>query len=108
MSKNIDYDLILSQAQEIVNLRKKSVKEKDFNEEEFIKNIKETYPNLYENQKSIFTLCTTNGMDINRLKYMIEMIKKMNRGAISEHNASIEVGKRLVDDIIKPNLPDKK
>ena len=49
-------------------------------------------------------MCIDGSMDIERLTYMINMIKQAKSNSISEHDASVEVGQRLVDDFVKPSL----
>ena len=43
-----------------------------------------------------------------RLKYMIDMARRVQKKDIAEHDASVAVGQRLVDDIVKPQLDNKK
>ena len=53
-----------------------------------------------ENFGSIFKIVNSGNMDIDKLTYMIEMVKKIENNKISEYNASVEVGKVLVKDFI--------
>ena len=45
-------------------------------------------------------------IDIDRLEFMFNMSQKVKDNKVSEHNASVEVGQRLVDDIVKPQLKE--
>ena len=47
------------------------------------------------------------GMDIERLTYMINMVKKVKSNEISDHDASVKVGERLVDEFVNPKLRNK-
>ena len=56
---------------------------------------------------SIFVVLESENLDrkdINRLSYMLDMASKVKNNAILEHDASVAVGQRLVDDIVKPQL----
>jgi hypothetical protein len=50
-------------------------------------------------------------MDISHLGVMLNALEKMETGALSQHQASVMVGQRLVDTFVKPQLngsaPDK-
>ena len=98
----MDYDNILKTVREICEIKKTN------NEETFKKIMEEEYSDFSENHKSIYQICIMGKMDIDRFSYMIDMAKKVKKNEMSEYNASVKVGTRLVDDIIKPNLDKKK
>ena len=43
-------------------------------------------------------------MDMNRLKFMLNMINKVNNNEITEHNASVQIGEKLVNEYVKPMI----
>ena len=45
-------------------------------------------------------------MEMGRLKFMLKMINEIERKKISKHEASIVVGKELVENIVKPQMKD--
>ena len=80
------------------------------NKSEYIKQLKEKDTDLIEKYSSIFNILFSdnfNKTDMNRLKFMINMAKKVVDKNMTEHDASVAVGQRLVDDIVKPQLNKK-
>jgi len=65
------------------------------------------YKDLYEGYPSIFKMACEGNMDFVRLKYMLQMIDRVKHNEISEHDASVDVGQKLVDEIVKPDLDSK-
>ena len=45
---------------------------------------------------------------LNRLKYMLVMADKVKNSNMSEHDASVAVGQRLVDEFVIPTLRENK
>lgn len=71
--------------------------------------LKNDFKDLYGKYTSIFDLIRNNklsSLDIDRLEFMFSMSQKVKDNKVTEHNASVEVGQRLVDDIVKPQLND--
>jgi len=69
--------------------------------------LKNDFKDLYDKYTSIFDLIRNNTIstiDIERLEFMFSMSQKVKDNKVTEHNASVEVGQRLVDDIVKPQL----
>lgn len=56
----------------------------------------ESYPELF---KKII-----NGQDLTPVQNMLEMLDKMGEGRLSQHQASVIVGKKLVDRYVTPQL----
>ena len=67
---------------------------------------KKDNPNLIKKYSGIFVILenSTNIESIERLKFMLNMAIKVKENDILEHDASVAVGQRLVDDIVKPQL----
>ena len=73
----------------------------------FLKNIREHFKNTSENLAAIVQVISQDSFNIEglgRLEYMINMSKKVKENDMTEHDASVAVGQRLVDDIVKPQL----
>jgi|SaaInlStandDraft_1057018.scaffolds.fasta_scaffold280210_1 hypothetical protein len=93
-------DLILKEVESILEKNKSNTlplteyKEKLTKEH---KDLSEAYP-------GIFDMSMNNTMDLERLKFMLSMWDKVDNSEMTEHDASVEVGQRLVDDFVKPSL----
>lgn len=66
------------------------------------------FPKLKENFPSIFTKVCEGTLEKERLQFMLKMIGEVKGSKISKHEASVVVGTELVNNIVKPNLPDPK
>jgi hypothetical protein len=66
------------------------------------------FPYLAENAKTLFSRCCTGDMDDTKINYMINMMRKVISGKKSEHDASVNIGQRLVDEYVMPLIKDKK
>ena len=66
------------------------------------------FPYLAENAKTLFSRCCTGEMDDAKISYMITMMRKVISGKKSEHDASVNIGQRLVDEYVMPLIKDKK
>lgn len=98
----MDYNKILDDAKKLLELTKSNLEDK----EEFEKKMQEEFSLIYKQQPSIFKMCIDGSMDIERLTFMINMVKKVKSNNISEHDASVEVGQRLVDEFVKPKIEE--
>ena len=93
----VNYDNILTEAIEMNNDVLNHTENKS---EEFKKKLEADYKNLHDNFSSLFKLILSGNMDIDRLKYMINMLKKVEKNELTEYDASVSVGKVLVKDFI--------
>ncbi len=60
--------------------------------------IKELLPEFAEEYKHLFEMITApEGFDANNLNMMLAMLERMGQGSLSQHEASVIVGKRLFD-----------
>ena len=98
----MDYNKILDDAKKLLELTKSNTEDK----EEFEKKMQERFNTIYKQQPSIFKMCVDGFMDIERLTYMINMVKKVKSNNMSEHDASVQVGQRLVDEFVKPKIEE--
>ena len=60
------------------------------------------YSYIKNNFASIFTQCITGHMDLNVIPYMINQAKEIQKNKLSNHDASVNVGQKLVDKFVKP------
>ena len=68
------------------------------------KKLETEFQNLHQNFPTIFNKILDGTMDMGRLKFMLRMIRDVEDKKISKHQASINVGKELVDNIVKPQI----
>ena len=73
-----------------------------------IKHFKKKYPEEFKLYPNILEKSCEKDFDIEKLKWMIEIQKKISSKEITSHNANIEVGERLVNEYIKPKLDKDK
>ena len=107
MDKNLN--IILTQSKLLLNDCKKFKNKKEFqtnSEEEFTKLMKEKYIILNNNYNTIFNQCLDGTMDMDILTYMVNQINNINKNKISKHDASVNVGQKLVDKFVKPKIKD--
>tara|TARA_X000000368_G_C22867122_1_gene639202 strand:+ start:121 stop:474 length:354 start_codon:yes stop_codon:yes gene_type:complete len=62
------------------------------------------YPQLSNTFPIIIKKACETNFDYEKFKWMMEIQKRVKENKISQHNASVEVGERLVDDHVKPKL----
>ena len=62
------------------------------------------YPNLFAAYPTALKKACEPNFDLEKFKWMMNMQKSVQNNQISQHNASIEVGERLVDEHVKPKL----
>jgi len=76
-------------------------------QEAYKQNIIKEHPEIYATYPAIFNVIFNpqfNNESMERLNYMISMARRVKQNDIPEHDASVAVGQRLVDDIVKPQL----
>jgi hypothetical protein len=69
-----------------------------------VEKLKEEFKNFFERFPTIFNKVIEGTMEMGRLKFMLRMINEIEKKKISKHEASIVVGKELVDNIVKPQM----
>jgi hypothetical protein len=62
------------------------------------------YKEICKKYTSMIPIICSNNYDQERLEYMIRLSDRVRRGEIEEKTASIAVGQRLVDEIVKPQI----
>jgi hypothetical protein len=104
----MNYDLILSQVKELSKKYNQFINKKiytDLSHEEFTTKMEVDYNYLNTNNKSIFNKTIEGRIDLTIFSYMINKAKDIQKNKISNHDASVDVGQKLVDAFVKPNLP---
>lgn len=69
--------------------------------------IKERVPQFVENYPELFKKII-NKQDLAPIQSMLAMLDKMSQGNLSQHQASIIIGKKLVDRYVTPQLESAK
>lgn len=108
MKDTLPIETILKQSKEINNQFNSSSASPTFDLNSFTASMRTSYPILFNDFMPIFNIALTKAYDYSRLKYMLEMSVKVKNNELTQHNADIAVGQRLVDDIVKPQIPSKK
>ncbi len=114
MDKNLDIEKVLTASKNLNMEYIDNLATNNISESKFKENMIEKYEFLFKNFEPIFNISISKTYDFDRLNFMLNMAKKVQNNEITEHNASIEVGQVLVDQIVKPQLdkagvtPDKK
>jgi len=65
---------------------------------EFMSRFAEDYPTLFQK-------ATEPNFDENQLKVMLSLLNRMGSGQLTQHQASMIVGQRLVDKYVKGQVP---
>jgi hypothetical protein len=106
-----DYDLILSISKDIIKNYNNFINKKDYKNcsyEQFKTKMEEQYNEFIKDNNNIFEKCVSGQMDINILSYMINQAKQIQKNKISNYDASVKVGEKLVDKFIKPLMQKEK
>lgn len=77
---------------------------------EFKKIFEDKNKELIEKYSSVFNILFSpnfNEQGYERLLYMLKMAQRVENKDIAEHDASVAVGQRLVDEIVKPQIEKK-
>lgn len=77
------------------------------NKSKLLNDINSHFKNTSESLSAIIQVISQDSFNLEglkRLEYMISMSKKVKENNMTEHDASVAVGQRLVDDIVKPQL----
>ena len=114
MNNNLNIERILERSRNLNMEYIDNLASNNHSEQDFKNLMKQKYKFLLENHEAIFNISLSQNYDLARLKFMLEMANKIRNNEITEHNASVQVGQVLVDQIVKPQLekagvkPDKK
>ena len=76
---------------------------KDCNKDEFEKKMESKYVYLFESSSTIFkNIIEDENFDMDKLKYMIDMLRSMKEKKKTFETASKEVGERFANEYVKP------
>ena len=70
--------------------------------------LEKKYPDFSLRYPSIFYSTLEGKMNLTTLEYMVGMASQVNDKSKTQHDASVEVGQKLVDDFVKPFLTKNK
>ena len=102
----MDIDKILEESLQI-NKEYKRLKNKKTTKDVFKAKMEKEHPFLAENYGAILNIAVGESYNYTRLKEMLTLANKVKNNEIKEHDASVQVGKILVDEIVKPSLEKK-
>jgi hypothetical protein len=68
-----------------------------------VEEIQQQFPEFARDYKNLFeTITSPSGYDKQNLKVMLALMDRMGDGQLSQHQASVIVGKKLADQYISP------
>ena len=101
-----DPEQIWDQANKLKTARyewKMGINYKDCNKEEFISKMEKTYSYLHIASNTIFkNIIEEEHFDMDKLKYMVDMLRSMKSNEKTFESASKEVGAHFAEQYIKP------
>ena len=106
-----DNSYVLQDVKDMMNqikLFKERQIDRHLTELQFSSKLEKQYAKLYENFPTIFAKVMAGTLELSRLEFMLKMIGEIEKNKVSKHEASVVVGQELVDNIVKPNLPENK
>ena len=106
-----NYDKILRNVKDINNDSYKFKNKKAFENmtfDEFKQEMITKYNELYTSYNFIFNRAISGELDMNMFSYMINKAKSVQKNTISNFEASKQIGTKLVDTFIKPELEKNK
>jgi hypothetical protein len=104
-----DTSYVLEDVKDMTNritLFKQKKIDRHLTELQFSSKLEKDYAKLYENFPSIFAKVMSGTLEMERLQFMLKMIGEIKKNKVSKHEASVVVGQELVDNIVKPTLPE--
>jgi hypothetical protein len=66
--------------------------------------LKKKYPFLEETYRAIFNIVASDAYDFNKLSFMLNMAKNVEKKEIDEYEASVKVGTVLYEQYVKPKI----
>ena len=103
----MDYKNILRQSLEINIKYTKAINSKSIDINKFKQELKMEYAFFEINNPAIFNISLSPSYNFDRLKKMLILANKVKTDQLSEHDASVQVGQILVDEVVKPQLNKK-
>ena len=100
----IQVERILKDSLELNRLYLENKIDRTYTKEQFKNNMAPKYKFLVDNYDAIFKIACGDNYNHIRLKYMLRIASKVQKGDMEEKDASVAVGQILVDEIVKPQL----
>ena len=98
----MDHDRLLLSAKNLLSNVKEFIKKNNSDiSEEFYLEMEKKYPYLKQTSNTIFNLALKNKLDINILTYMVNQSNAIKKKKITNEQASINVGEKLVQKFVK-------
>ena len=72
--------------------------------EQFDELVKEKHSDFLELYPTIYQKLKDNTLDEEKLQYMLDMLTDVNNSTVTEFDASVKVGQKLVDHYVTPTL----
>jgi hypothetical protein len=66
--------------------------------------LKKKYPFLEDSYKPIFKIIMSEAYDFEKLSFMLNMAKNIEKKEINEYDASVQVGTVLYNQYVKPKI----
>ena len=105
VKKDINFDKLLTLSREMDREVKEFLIVNHTSEEKATRteelNVKYEY--IKTNLKPVFNMIIGGNMDMEKLEFIVSMARDVKNNRISEHSASVEVGKKIFSDVIDKN-----
>lgn len=59
------------------------------------------YADFADKYPTLFDMCFDEKFDISKLRFMLDLRDRVNKKKLTQHDASVEVGKKLVDEFVR-------
>ena len=69
--------------------------------------VKKDCSEFIEQYPTIYTKLKDNTLDQDKFEYMLDMLSNVNDKKVTEFDASVKIGQKLVDHYVKPKLEKK-
>lgn len=84
----------------------KEIQKSRYIPEQKLQVFKEKYKDFYDLYPILFEMCCKESFEIHQLKYMLSMRDAVEKNKLSQHDASVKVGQRLVDRYVPKDIPE--
>jgi hypothetical protein len=78
--------------------------EPDLDQDDVKRRVFTTHSEFSMNHPATFLGAVDNTIDLKTMEYMVSMANRVKRDDITQHDASVEIGTKLVDTYVKPTL----
>lgn len=67
---------------------------------------REKYREFYDSYPILFEMCCKDSFEMNQLKFMLSMRDQVEENKLTQHDASVKVGQRLVDRYVPKDIQE--